>query len=248
LNILNSPNNNKFLSPEILAPAGNRASFLAALAAGADAVYCGMKHFSARMMAKNFTLEELASLTRLAHDMGIKVYVAFNSLLKPDDLNKAARLAEALGRWVKPDALIISDLSFVQLVRQTGFSGELHLSTLANVNFPAALNLIRGKLGIDRVVVPRELNIDEVKALAGACPDGLGLEVFIHGALCYAVSGRCYWSSYFGGKSGLRGRCVQPCLSLAAGFILKTVRKKDFFHARISPLMFWQRFFCRFPR
>jgi len=182
LNILNSLNNNKCLLPEILAPAGNRASFLAALAAGADAVYCGMKHFSARRMAKNFSLEEFASLTRLAHDMGIKVYVAFNSLLKPDDLNRAARLAEALGRWVKPDALIISDLSFVQLVRQTGFSGELHLSTLANASFPAALNLIRGKLGIDRVVVPRELSIDEVKTLAGACPDGLGLEVFIHGA------------------------------------------------------------------
>jgi len=225
LNILNSLNNNKCLLPEILAPAGNRASFLAALAAGADAVYCGMKHFSARRMAKNFSLEEFASLTRLAHDMGIKVYVAFNSLLKPDDLNRAARLAEALGRWVKPDALIISDLSFVQLVRQTGFSGELHLSTLANASFPAALNLIRGKLGIDRVVVPRELSIDEVKTLAGACPDGLGLEVFIHGALCYAVSGRCYWSSYFGGKSGLRGRCVQPCRR----FYTQNGQKKRFF-------------------
>ncbi len=197
--------------PEILAPAGNRESFLAALAAGADAVYCGMKHFSARMMAKNFSLEELAPLAQLAHDMGVKVYVALNSLLRPDDINKAARLTEALERWVKPDALIIQDLSFVRLVRQTGFSGELHLSTLANVSSPATLKFICRKLGIDRVVVPRELNIDEIKTLAKACPDGLDLEVFIHGALCYAVSGRCYWSSYFGGKSGLRGRCVQPC-------------------------------------
>ena len=205
------PSNNTSQLPEILAPAGNRKSFLAALAAGADAVYCGMKHFSARMMAKNFSLEELASLTQLAHDMGIKVYVALNSLLKPEDLNRAVRLTEALGRWVKPDALIIQDLSFIQLVRQTGFSGELHLSTLANASFPAALKFVHGKLGVDRVVVPRELSIDEIKVLAKACPDKLGLEVFIHGALCYAVSGRCYWSSYFGGKSGLRGRCVQPC-------------------------------------
>ncbi|MBT8356847.1 MAG: U32 family peptidase, partial [Deltaproteobacteria bacterium] len=121
------------------------------------------------------------------------------------------RLTEALGRWIKPDAIIIQDLSFIQLVRQTGFSGELHLSTLANASFPAALKSIHGKLGVDRVVVPRELSIDEIKAFAKACPDKLGLEVFIHGALCYAVSGRCYWSSYFGGKSGLRGRCVQPC-------------------------------------
>ena len=214
--------------PEILAPAGNRASFLAALAAGADAVYCGMKHFSARMMAINFSLEELASLTKMAHNMGIKVYVAINSLLKPDDLNQAAKLVGALERWVKPDALIISDLSFIQLARQTGFSGELHLSTLANVSFPDALNLARGKLGIDRVVVPRELNIDEVKALAGACPNGLGLEVFIHGALCYAVSGRCYWSSYFGGKSSLRGRCVQPCRR----FYSQNGQKKRFFSCR----------------
>ncbi|NNL40914.1 MAG: U32 family peptidase, partial [Desulfobacterales bacterium] len=138
-NILSLPSNNTSQLPEILAPAGNKKSFLAALAAGADAVYCGMKHFSARMMAKNFSLEELASLTQLAHDMGIKVYVALNSLLKPEDLNRAVRLTEALGRWVKPDALIIQDLSFIQLARQTGFSGELHLSTLANASFPAAL-------------------------------------------------------------------------------------------------------------
>ena len=96
-------------------------------------------------------------------------------------------------------------------IKQTGFSGEIHLSTLANAGFEAALQVIRQKLGVDRVVLPRELGIDEIKQLAAACPPGLGLEVFVHGALCYAVSGRCYWSSYLGGKSGLRGRCVQPC-------------------------------------
>ena len=200
--------------PEILAPAGNRASFLAALAAGADSVYCGMKQFSARMEAKNFSLEELDCLTKLAHGMGVKVYVAFNSLLKTVDLNRAADFLNALSRWVKPDGLIIQDLSLVSLARQTGFAGEIHLSTLANVSFPAALNLVREKFRIDRVVVPRELNIDEIKALAKACPNGLELEVFVHGALCYGVSGRCYWSSFFGGKSGLRGRCVQPCRRL----------------------------------
>jgi putative protease len=200
--------------PEILAPAGNRASFLAALAAGADAVYCGMKHFSARMEAKNFSLEELEPLTKLAHGRGVKVYVAFNSLLKTDELDRAADFLDALSSRVKPDGLIIQDLSLVSLSRQIGFTGEIHLSTLANVSFPAALNLVREKFRIDRVVVPRELNIDEIKTLAKACPDGLGLEVFVHGALCYGVSGRCYWSSYFGGKSGLRGRCVQPCRRL----------------------------------
>ncbi|MFH1993685.1 MAG: peptidase U32 family protein [Pseudomonadota bacterium] len=199
------------LKPLILAPAGNRASFLAALAAGADAVYCGLKDFSARMETKNFSVEELAPLTRLAHDKGVKVYVTFNSLLKPAEPDVAGRLIEQLGKLVKPDALIIQDLAFVELARQTGYTGELHLSTLANVSFPAALKLIRKELGVNRVVVPRELSIDEIKAMASACPKGLDLEVFVHGALCYGVSGRCYWSSYLGGKSGLRGRCVQPC-------------------------------------
>lgn len=200
--------------PSILAPAGNKASFLAALAAGADAVYCGLKSLSARMEAKNFTISELIPLTQLAHDKNIKVFVALNSLLKPGDLNVAGKLLDKLNRYVKPDALIIQDLALVQLAGQTGFAGKLHLSTLANASFQTALKLIRKDLGVDRVVIPRELNIDEIKQMASACPKGLGLEVFIHGALCYGVSGRCYWSSFLGGKSGLRGRCVQPCRRL----------------------------------
>jgi putative protease len=201
----------KSYRPSILAPAGNKASFLAALAAGADEIYCGLKQFSARMEAMNFSIEELAPLTLLAHNKGAKVHVALNALLKPNDLNIAGELLEQLERHVKPDGIIIQDLGFVQLARQTGFSGELHLSTLSNVSFSAALQNVQKSLGVHRVVLPRELNIDEIKAMATACPKGLDLEVFVHGALCYGVSGRCYWSSYFGGKSGLRGRCVQPC-------------------------------------
>jgi len=177
-------------------------------------VYCGLKVYSARMEAKNFTVEELAPLAQLAHEKGVQVYVAINSLLKQEDLSFAGNLVEQLERLVKPDGLIIQDLALVDLVKQTGFSGELHLSTLANVSFPSALKLVKEKLGVNRVVIPRELSIDEIKALSAACPENLSLEVFVHGALCYGVSGRCYWSSYFGGKSGLRGRCVQPCRRL----------------------------------
>jgi putative protease len=202
---------NPVSKPEILAPAGNKASFLSAIAAGADAVYCGLKQFSARMAAANFTFEELAALTRLAHARGIKVYVAFNTLVKPEELERAAAFLRRLKYDVNPDALIVQDLSLLVLARKIGFKKELHLSTLTNVSFPEALKLVRQDLSVDRVVLPRELNIDEIKMMAEACPDGLGLEVFVHGALCYGVSGRCYWSSYFGGKSGLRGRCVQPC-------------------------------------
>ena len=197
--------------PEILAPAGNKASFLAAIAAGADAVYCGLKFFSARMAAKNFTIEEFTTLVGLAHKKGVKVFVALNSLLKPDDLIQAGQFLNLLERQVKPDAIIIQDLGLVSLIKQTGFSGEVHLSTLANASFPAALQILRQHLQVDRVVLPRELNVDELRTLARECPSDLDLEVFIHGALCYGVSGRCYWSSYMGGKSGLRGRCVQPC-------------------------------------
>lgn len=200
-------------SPEILAPAGDKPAFLAALAAGADAVYCGLKHFSARMEAENFSLRELAGLTALAHAQGRRVLVAMNTLLKPCDLSAAGRLVDQLQRVVHPDGLIVQDLGFLELVRQTGFRGEVHLSTLACVSNPAGLATVQG-LGVRQVVLPRELDLDEIKLMARACPPGLGLEVFVHGALCYAVSGRCYWSSFMGGKSGLRGRCVQPCRRL----------------------------------
>ncbi|GAU07916.1 U32 family peptidase [Desulfoplanes formicivorans] len=196
---------------EILAPAGGRESFLAAVAAGADAVYCGLKNFSARMEADNFALGELAGLTELAHTKGVRVHIALNTMLKNSELDRTGRMIDRLQRFVHPDALIIQDPGVAALARQAGYTGELHLSTLANCSFPAGLSLVREHLHIDRVVVPRELTIDELKQMAAACPPDLDLEIFVHGALCYAVSGRCYWSSFLGGRSGLRGRCVQPC-------------------------------------
>ncbi len=202
---------NQIVSPEILAPAGSKAAFLAAIAAGADAVYCGLKQFSARMAAPNFSFEELAALTRLAHSRGIRVYIAFNTLLKPTDLERSALFLRRLRQEVDPDALIVQDFSMVGLAIQSSFKKEIHFSTLANITFDDALIQAKRVIGAHRVVLPRELHVDEVKQMAAACPKGLGLEIFVHGALCYGVSGRCYWSSYMGGKSGLRGRCVQPC-------------------------------------
>ena len=197
--------------PEILAPAGNQESFLAAVAAGANAIYCGLQSFSARMGAKNFTIQELGRLVQLAHHHDIRVYVAFNSFLKSNELQQATTFLRQLTQWVRPDDLIVHDLGLMQLARQARYSGEIHFSTLANVSFSRALPFTKNRLGIHRVVLPRESSIDELKIFASNCPEELGLEVFVHGALCYGVSGRCYWSSYLGGKSGLRGRCVQPC-------------------------------------
>jgi putative protease len=205
-----TPNHPDGQKPRILAPAGEKSSFLAALQAGADAIYCGLKHFSARMEASNFTLEELTRLTALAHQKGVQVYVAMNSLIKPGELEEAFHTLQRLSDHTRPDAIIVQDLAFIGIAQRVGFKGEIHLSTLANVSSPSGLK-IASQLGVKRVVIPRELSVDEMKQMASASPRGLDLEIFVQGALCYCVSGRCYWSSFFGGKSGLRGRCVQPC-------------------------------------
>lgn len=196
--------------PEILAPAGDKASFLAGLAAGADCTYVGLKNFSARAGADNFSISELSQMVNLAAKFGKKINVAFNSLVKPNDIPAAGRLFKRLARDAKPNALIIQDAGLIDIARQAGFEGEIHLSTLANITHPKALENAYN-LGANRVILPREINIDELRLIAENCPKDLSLELFIHGALCFCVSGRCYWSSYMGGKSGLRGRCVQPC-------------------------------------
>jgi len=197
--------------PAILAPAGNEASFLAAVAAGADAVYAGLKEFSARMEAKNFTFQQLSGLADLARSEKRKVYITLNTMVRTEELEQAERTLQRLETEVRPDGIIIQDLAFLELANRVRFSGEIHLSTLANVGFGAALDSLKRTLNVQGAVLPRELDVDEIKKLASFCPPGLSLEVFVHGALCYGVSGRCYWSSFLGGRSGLRGRCVQPC-------------------------------------
>ncbi|GAB7080332.1 peptidase U32 family protein [Megalodesulfovibrio paquesii] len=203
--------------PEILAPAGQADSFLAAVAAGADAVYAGLKHFSARMQADNFAVKELATLSGYAREKGVKTYLALNTLLKPGDLDAAGRMLDRVARAVEPEGIIVQDLGAVQLLRQIGFPGEIHLSTLAAVS-PAVGLKVAKDMGVRRAVLAREFHVDEMKQMDAAAAElDMDLEAFIHGALCFCVSGRCYWSSYMGGKSGLRGRCVQPCRRRYAG-------------------------------
>jgi putative protease len=196
--------------PKILAPAGDKNSFLAAVAAEADAIYCGLKIFSARMEADNFSIEELARLSSLAKARNIEIYIAFNSIIKESEIQKVSNILNKLCRFVDFDALIIQGPAMIDLAKEAGFKKEFHLSTLGNCTFPSGLKTSK-ELGFKRVVLPREFTIDEIKDMAQKTPDNMELEVFIHGALCYCISGRCYWSSWFGGKSSLRGRCVQPC-------------------------------------
>lgn len=197
-------------TPAILAPAGDKTTFLAAVAAGADAIYCGLKLFSARMEAANFSIEELSRLSRLARSRQIDVHIAFNTLIKESETPKALRLLSKLQQHVIFDALIVQDPAVISLARQAGITQDLHLSTLGNLSSPAGLKSARNA-GFSQVVLPREFSLDDIRTMAAQTPEDMGLEVFVHGALCYGISGRCYWSSWFGGKSALRGRCVQPC-------------------------------------
>ncbi len=199
--------------PKILAPAGNKDCFLAAIAAGADAVYCGLKIFSARMEAENFSIEELGALTQLAHSKNIEVFLAFNSIIKETEKEKVFRILCKLVRFVDCDALIIQDPAIIVLAQKAGFKKQFHLSTLGNCTFPSGL-APAAQMGFNKIVLPREFTIDDIKKMAENLPEKTELEIFVHGALCYSVSGRCYWSSWFGGKSALRGRCVQPCRRL----------------------------------
>ncbi len=199
------------ISPQILAPAGNRESFLAAIGAGADAIYVGLKEFSARKEAPNFTPGELYPLIDLAHSRNIKVYITLNTLILQSEIKKIATLFKEWLLPLGPDGIIVQDLSIIKIARDTGYRGEIHLSTLGAWHISSSFRMLK-KMTVERVVLPRELTIDEIKQISKRCRGiGIGLEVFVHGALCYGISGRCYWSSMLGGKSGLRGRCVQPC-------------------------------------
>lgn len=210
--------------PKILAPAGDKNSFLSAIAAGADAIYCGLKIFSARMEADNFSIEELSSLAKLAKSKNIETYIAFNSMIKESEQEKVSKILNKLCKFVEFDALIIQDLAIIPIARKAGFTKQFHLSTLGNCTFVSGLETAK-ELGFQKVVIPREFNIDEMKEMANKIPEGIELEAFVHGALCYSISGRCYWSSWFGGKSSLRGRCVQPCRRM---YEQKGVKKRHF--------------------
>ena len=190
---------------ELLAPAGDKNSFYAAIAHGANAVYLGTSDFSARASAENFSLDELGYYIKYAHFFGVKVYVALNTLVKQNELKRFLDVAE--GAYVAgADALIVQDVFLAPLLRGRCPKCELHLSTQAGVN-NAEGALIAKKYGFSRVIPARETPIHELTAISAVCET----EAFVQGALCTAFSGQCYMSSFAGGYSGNRGRCKQPC-------------------------------------
>jgi len=193
--------------PELLSPAGNMESFFAAVENGADAVYFGLKDFSARASAQNFSLDDASKAIAYAHRKSIKVYIALNTLVKTLELERAVDLLIALEE-MQPDAIIIQDLGLLYLI-QSQFPGfNIHASTQMAIHNLAGVKQLE-QLGFKRVVLARELSVAEIKNIAGNT--SIEIETFIHGALCYSYSGLCFFSSMIGGRSGNRGKCAQPC-------------------------------------
>ncbi|MFA5206919.1 MAG: peptidase U32 family protein, partial [Lentisphaeria bacterium] len=193
--------------PELLAPAGGPAAFAAALAAGADAVYCGLRRLNARRGAENFTPESLTAWTVRAHAAGARVYLTLNIDVAARELGQAARQLAA-AREAHADAVLVRDPALLAL-HPCFPELEFHFSTQAGVTTSAGVRAA-ARLGIRRVVLARELTLDEIRAAATAAP-GVEVEVFAQGALCFSASGRCLLSSWVGGRSGNRGACASPC-------------------------------------
>ena len=192
---------------ELLAPAGSFETARAAFAAGADAVYLGLDAFSARAEAVNFTPDELRQLMALARTMDRKAYVTFNTLVDDSELPAAIEKLALLDE-IRPDGLIVQDLGIARIVRRHFPSLQLHASTqLVAHNLEGVLAL--KEMGFARVVLARELSLDEIASIARRC--GVEIEVFVHGALCYSISGLCLFSALEKNRSGNRGRCAYCC-------------------------------------
>ena len=196
-------------TPELLAPAGSFECAAAAFHYGADAVYLGLKRFSARAEAANFSLEELADLLGYARSLALrrKVFVTLNTVVLGAELPELLRLCVHLAE-LEPDAIIVQDLGLARLLRRHLPSLCLHASTQMAVHNLEGVRMLR-ELGFRRVNLARELTLEEIRRIAAE--GGLECEVFCHGALCYSYSGLCHFSSHLCGRSGNRGRCAYPC-------------------------------------
>ncbi len=194
--------------PELLAPAGSLEAVRAAIANGADAVYLGSERFNARDEGAQLTLDEVEEACRLAHERQRRIYLTFNILFKPAELRDALRfLGEAVDRGI--DAAIVQDVGVVRLIQRVFPSLEIHGSTQMTVHDGSGAAVMK-ELGIERVVLARENTLDDVRAIHAAVPD-LGLETFVHGALCISYSGQCYMSGMISVRSANRGSCAQSC-------------------------------------
>ncbi|MDQ6736577.1 MAG: U32 family peptidase [Gemmatimonadota bacterium] len=194
--------------PELLSPAGSLDAVRAAVANGADAVYLGAEKFNARDEGAQLSLAELETACALAHSRGARIYLTLNTLVKPAELQDALEfLGEAIDRGI--DAAIVQDIGLITLINKVYPGFEIHGSTQMTVHDESGAKLMQ-ELGVDRVVLARENTLGDIRAIHQAVPD-LGLETFIHGALCISYSGQCYMSGMISERSANRGSCAQSC-------------------------------------
>ncbi len=194
---------------ELLAPAGSLEKLKMAVLYGADAVYLGGEAFSLREAADNFTIEEIQEGITFAHNYGVKVYAAINIIAHNEDLEGIELFAQNVYD-MGIDAVIVADMGVFSIIRETVPDLDIHVSTQANnVNYRSAAMWY--KLGAKRVVLARELSLEEMKEIRDKTPLGLELEAFVHGAMCISYSGRCLLSNYLTHRDSNRGACAQPC-------------------------------------
>lgn len=195
--------------PELLAPAGNYEKMLAAFRYGADAVYLAGEDFGMRSAAKNFSIEEIFKANDYAHSIGKKVFLTVNTMPHGNEYPALKRFFKKLAKN-PPDALIISDLGVFNLAGEMLPGVDRHVSTQASAVSAATCNAWY-KLGAKRVILARELTLEEIIAIRKNTPKKLELEAFIHGSMCISYSGRCLLSNYLTGRDSNRGSCTQPC-------------------------------------
>lgn len=195
--------------PELLAPAGGMEQLAYALYFGADAIYLACDKFGLRQRAQNFSLEELPGAVKLAHEWNARVFVTCNAYAHDKDLEELPVYARALEE-AGVDAVIVSDLGVLSIIKQYAPSVALHISTQASVSNAEAAKVLYG-LGARRIVCAREMSLEEIAQLKRSIPEDMEVEVFVHGAMCMAISGRCLISDYLAGRSANQGHCVQPC-------------------------------------
>lgn len=194
---------------ELLSPAGNFEKFLSAIHFGADAVYMAGGRFGLRAFAGNFSDEEMKKAVKIAHEKGKKVYVTLNIIARDGDFEGLGDYAKFL-KSIGVDAVIVADIGVFVYLREVVPDLDIHVSTQANIINSKSANLM-AKLGAKRLVLARELTLEQIKEIRKNLPKEIELEVFVHGAMCMAYSGRCLLSNYLTGRDSNHGECVQAC-------------------------------------
>jgi len=199
----------KLVKPELLAPAGDFEKLKIAIAYGADAVYLSGTSFGLRAKAKNFSSDDLAAAITYAHDCGVRVFITVNIFAHNDDIDNMSGYFAFL-KEIGADAFIISDPGVLQLAKEEAPGVEIHISTQANTTNYASASFWHS-MGASRIILARELSLKEIADIRTKCPPSLGLEGFVHGAMCMSYSGRCMLSKYMSDRDANLGACAHPC-------------------------------------